>query len=162
MVARCGYLVKDHPCSEEETEKKTSLRMKVGHKQTKCFAWGYTAGHLWRGKWSPGLSDGGVTTFFAENLVAWLTCRRGQEESVRWLGYSSEEDLGCLLDLMSRLGCSLLRLCALISIILPCLKAVSTPVWVGRAAVCSALPHMALLTLFNGHDGDRVVWAAHK
>lgn len=68
-----------------------------------------------------------------------------------------EEDFGYLLDLRSRFRCSLLRSCPLMSIVLPLLMAVSTSVSGGRAAVWSALPLMALLTLFNGHDGDTVV-----
>lgn len=133
MITRYEYLVKEDSWSKEETGKNPS--MKVGHEQIKCFAC-YTAGRLWRGKWSPGLSAGGVTTFFAENVVAWAhMLDRSRKICAMTMILLKEEDFGCLLELRSRFRCSLLRSCPLSSIMLPPLMAASTSVSGGRAAV---------------------------
>lgn len=112
------HLVKDGPWSKEEIKKKINLRMKVGHKQTKCFAWGCTAGHLWRGKCSPALSAGGFSTYFAETGLSWAHVLDRSGEISAMTVILKEEDFGCLLDLNSRFRCSLLRLHPHISVTL--------------------------------------------
>lgn len=109
--------------------------MKVGHKQTECFAWGYTAGHLWRGKWSPGLSACGASTFFAETVVAWARVLDRSREICAMIMMLKEEDFGCLLDLKSRFRYSIRRSHPVISLITSLLIAVTISVSGGRIAV---------------------------